>query len=106
MEKGRRSGWYLTDISLIVFIFSKVGVFKGKVEYLSLALFVILIMIHVLVKKRFCLTEQIVCYALFAIYASLSYFWAWNKPLALESLRNVVALLIFLTALSYYGPGV
>lgn len=105
MEKGKRSGWYLTDISLIVFIFSKVGVFKGKVEYISLAFFVILIMIYVLEKKRFCLTEQIICYALFAMYASLSYFWAWNKAFALESLRNVVALLIFLMALSYYVNG-
>lgn len=104
MDKGR-SRWCLTDLSLIIFIFSKVGVFKGKTEYISLVLFVIFTMIHMLEKKRLYFTKQIIFYALFAIYACLSYFWAWNKTFALESLKNVVALLIFLTVLSYYVNG-
>jgi len=122
MNKNKEQKFNIIDFFLIVFIFCKVGVISPNniivsilsqfsstgnvpqdiVEYLSLALFVILVFLRTIKKGNLIITKQIYFYFLFMVFSSLSYFWSLSKPFAINSIVSVVALWITLLTLTNY----
>lgn len=92
----------LTDITLVFFIFLKTGVFKSNeiTESLSLIIFVSFSFFNIIKRRKLVINIQLKFYGLFTMFCCLSYFWALNRSYTLKPMITVVALLIFLAALS------
>ena len=125
MQKKEKIHFDITSVFLLIFLFTKTGVVKSGgiitkmmsfifnqlkiyfipsdiIEYGSLALFVFLVIIKTFRSGKFKFTKQIKYYAVFVLFACLSYFWALNKSYVKGTALNIVSLLVFLFALTNY----
>ncbi|MDD6224245.1 MAG: O-antigen ligase family protein [bacterium] len=103
MRTRKKEDFDLIGCFLFLFILSKTGFLVSSImEYVSLLIFSLLVVLRVLKSKTFMITKPTVYYLLFGGYVFLSYFWAMNKDFALETIYTMVALVVFMIVLSNY----
>lgn len=103
MNKKIKLKFTVEDASLFIFILTKSGFLKNElIEYSTLLLFFISIILKIFKNKKIYLNKHALMYLYFTIYSTLSYLWAMNRSFVSETLKSVLALSLLLILLSNY----